>query len=77
MPVGMKLFLDIQSGISTVAILREGLGGSSLPQIVAWPPFGSGDSRTIKVGGLCGAKEKVVGKHKCLSCMVIVHCVED
>jgi len=24
-----------------------------------------------KVGGHCGAKEKVRGQHKCLSCMVI------
>ena len=30
-----------------------------------------GDSRMKKVGGHCGAKEKVRGKHKCLSCMVI------
>jgi len=27
----------------------------------------SGDSRIKKVGGLCGAKEKVGSKHKCLS----------
>ena len=37
----------------------------------------SGDSRMKKVGGNCGAKEKVGGQHKYLSCMVIFHCFED
>ena len=28
-------------------------------------------------GGNCGAKEKVGGQHKSLSCMVIFYCFED
>ena len=30
-----------------------------------------------KLGGHYGAKEKVGGQHKCLSCMVIFRCTED
>ena len=38
----------------------------------------SGDSRIKKVGGHCGAENKVGGgQHKCLSCMVIFYCFED
>jgi len=37
----------------------------------------SGDSRMKKVWGHCGAKEKIGGQHKYLSCMVIFHCFED
>jgi len=38
---------------------------------------GSGNSRIKKVGGHCGAKEKVGGQHKCRFCMVIFCCFED
>ena len=37
----------------------------------------SGDYRMKKVGGHCGAKEKVGGQHKYLPCTVIFHCFED
>jgi len=37
----------------------------------------SGDSRMKRVGGHWGAKKKVGGQHKYLSCMVIFHCFDD
>jgi len=37
----------------------------------------SGDSRMKKVGGNCGAMEKVGGQHEYPSCMVIFYCFED